>query len=219
MLRIGLTGGLGSGKTTAARIFHQLGAHVLSADEIGREIMQPGHRVFDQIVGSFGPRVLREDGQLDRPAIARRVFGDKAALQQLNCIVHPAVIVEQDRQIELIEEMEPEAVVIVESALIFEVERDNTAPGWTDRFDKLILVTAPEDVKMERYLARLEEAAGAALTDEQREKAIADAGRRMAAQIPDADKVPRCDFVIHNTGTRAELEQQVAAVYAELAAK
>jgi dephospho-CoA kinase len=219
MLRIGLTGGLGSGKTTAARIFHELGAHTLSADDIGRALMQPGERVFDQIVSAFGPRVVRNDGQLDRPELARRVFSNPAALQQLNCIVHPAVIVEQDRQIELISEIEPEAVVIVESALIFEVERDNTAPGWKDRFDKLILVTAPDEVKTARYLARLEASSGQPLTADQAETATADAHRRMAALITDEEKASRCDFVIRNDGTRDELAEKVAEVYRQLATR
>lgn len=219
MLRVGLTGGLGSGKSTAARMFHVLGAHVLSADEIGRALMQPGQRVFDQIVGTFGPRTLRPDGQLDRPAIAARVFADPAALQMLNAIVHPAVIAEQERQIELLQEIEPEAVVFVESALIFEVERDNTAPGWADRFDKLVLVTAPDDTKVDRYLARLEAAAGQPLDRAHREKASAEARQRMAMQISDAEKAARCDFVIENSGSAEQLQQKVEEVYTVLTAR
>jgi dephospho-CoA kinase len=216
MLRIGLTGGLGSGKTTAARIFKALGAHVLSADEIGRGLMQPGERVFDKIVGVFGPKSLGADGQLDRPAVARRVFADPAALQQLNAIVHPAVIAEQERQIELIMEIEPEAIVVVESALIFEVERDNTAPGWTDRFDKLVLVTAPEEIKISRYLARLEATTGQSLAPEQREKAIAEARQRMAMQISDDEKAKRCDYVIENKSTLEDLQSQVQVIWSSL---
>lgn len=218
MLRAGLTGGLGSGKTTAAQIFAKLGAHVFSADELGRALMQPGEHVYHRIAGAFGPRVVRPDGQLDRPMLAQMAFGE-GKLRQLNEIVHPAVIAEQERQMRLLEEIEPEAVAIVESALIFEVERDGTGPGWSRRFDRLILVTASDEVKIARYLARLEQLAGKPLTSEQGALAIADARRRMSYQIPDAEKAALCDYVIENHGPPELLEQRAAEVYKELAAQ
>jgi dephospho-CoA kinase len=220
LLRVGLTGGLGSGKSTAARFFAELGAKILSADEIGRVLMQPGQDVYKQILEAFGPEAALLDGELNRPALARLVFQDPAALHRLNCIVHPAVIAEQQRQMDAIGATAPHAIVIVESALIFEVERDNTARGWLKRFDKLILVTAPDELKIARYLARresqIERETGGPPTPEQLAAGIADARQRLAAQMPDEEKAPRCDFILENTGTPTDLEAQVRAVYIQL---
>lgn len=220
MLRAGLTGGLGSGKSTAAQMFAACGAIVLSSDEIGRALMQPGQSVYQQILAAFGPEAALPDGALNRPAIARLVFNDEAALQRLNLIVHPAVVAEQQRQVEALAPTYPHAVVIVESALIFEVERDQTAPGWLQRFDKLILITAPDDLKISRYLARfeaqIERTTGAPPTPDQKAAAIADARHRLAAQMPDALKAPECDFVIENSGTPADLESVIRDTYIQL---
>jgi dephospho-CoA kinase len=216
MLRVGLTGGLGSGKSTAAAILKRCGAHIFSADEIGRSLMQPGQAVFDRIVTEFGPRVVDGEGRLDRAEIARMVFANPAALQQLNLIVHPAVIAEQERQMRLLEEIEPEAVVVVESALIFEVERDRTNPGWKRHFDKIILLTAPDELKVARYLDRMAQVLGRALTAEEAEIFSADARRRLATQIPDDEKAAQCDAVIDNTGSLDELEQALAVAWSHL---
>jgi dephospho-CoA kinase len=216
MLRVALTGGLGSGKTTASAILKRCGAHIFSADEIGRSLMQPGEAVFDHIVAEFGPRVVNADGALDRAEIARMVFANPAALLQLNLIVHPAVIAEQERQMRLLEEIEPEAIAIVESALIFEVERDQTNPGWKRRFDKIILITAPDDVKVARYLERMAHTLGRGLSAEESAQFAADAHSRLATQIPDDEKAPQCDAVIHNTGSIEELQQALAEVWKHL---
>ena len=121
MLRVGLTGGLGSGKSTAARMFAELGAHVLSADEIGRGLMQPGQTVYAQIVERFGPGVVAADKTLDRAALARIAFAE-GRIEELNAIVHPATIASQAAAIDRIAARDPGAVVIVESALIFETK-------------------------------------------------------------------------------------------------
>jgi dephospho-CoA kinase len=221
VLRAGLTGGLGSGKSTAAQMFAAYGAIVLSADEIGRTLMQPGQSVYEKILAAFGPEAALPTGALNRAALARFVFRDTAALHRLNLIVHPAVVAEQQRQVEALAATHPHSVVIVESALIFEVERDNTAPGWLSRFDKLILVTAPEELKIARYLARfeaqIERDTGTPPTPEQRAAAIADARQRLAAQMPDTEKAPHCDYILANTGTPADLEAEVHATYIQLA--
>jgi len=220
VLRVGLTGGLGSGKSTAAQIFSACGAIILSADEIGRALMQPGQAVYRRIVDAFGAEAVLPSGELNRPALAQLVFQDPAALHRLNCIVHPAVVAEQQRQMDEIGVHDPHAVVIVESALIFEVERDQTAPGWLRRFDKLILISAPDELKISRYLARLESqserSASAAPTSAQRAAAVIDVRRRLAAQMPDAEKAPQCDYVIENTGSAAELESEVRTTYIKL---
>jgi dephospho-CoA kinase len=130
--------------------------------------------------------------------------------------VHPAVIAEQERQMRLLEEIEPEAIAIVESALIFEVERDQTNPGWKRRFDKILLITAPDDVKVARYLERMAHTLGRALSSEESAQFAADAHSRLATQIPDDEKAPQCDAVIHNTGSIEELQQALAEVWKHL---
>jgi dephospho-CoA kinase len=211
MLRAGLTGGLGSGKTTVAGMFRSLGAHVIEADAVGRELMSPGQNVYREIVEHFGAEVVRADGTLNRAMLADLAFRQNR-LQELNRIVHPAVIAAQREWAECISAEDPNAVVIVESAVIFEADAQGTAPGWRERFDRLILVTAPDEVKIARYLARLT-SSGAPVTELE-----ADARARLAAQIPDHEKIPVCDYVIRNDGPLAETQKQVEHIFSELAA-
>lgn len=218
MLRVGLTGGLGSGKSTAARLFAQHGASLLESDGIGRELMQPGHAVYDAIVEHFGAEVLLPDSQLNRAALARISFAE-GRVEELNAIVHPAVIA---RQAELADEIfasDQNAVVIVESALIFETKHSNTEPDksstpWRSRFDCIVLITAPDDIKVERYVQRV--AAGAPLSAERRSELATDARHRLARQIPDEEKATLSDFVLHNDGAIAELEEQVDELWSLL---
>jgi len=149
MLRVGLTGGLGSGKSTVAAMLREDGLHILEADAIAREMMQPGQAVFRHIVEAFGPSVVRPDGTLDRPRLASLAFGE-GRLPELNRIVHPPVIAEQERRMNAIFARDPDAIVVVESALIFEAEDWGTVPNWRLRFDRILLVTAPEDLRIER---------------------------------------------------------------------
>jgi dephospho-CoA kinase len=225
MLRVGLTGGLGSGKSTAARMFAALGAHVLQSDAIGREMMEPGQAVYAAIVDRFGSGVVRPDGRLDRPALAKIAF-DYGRVEELNAIVHPAVIARQAELSAAIFQQDRRAVVIVESALIFETKHGETKHSetkhshinpagsqatakarWHNRFDRIILVTAPEDVKIARFVARC--AAGEFLTPERREKLEAEARLRLAQQISDEQKSALCDYVLTNGGPLTELEWQV----------
>jgi dephospho-CoA kinase len=209
MLRVGLTGSLGSGKSTAARLFAAHGAHTLQSDVIGRELMQPGQAVYTAIVKQFGNAVVLPDGQLDRGALAKIAFTD-GRVEELNAIVHPAVIARQIELTDAIFQRDPRAVVIVESALIFETNYAGQ-PGdknrWHSRFDRTILVTAPEEIKIARFIAR--SAAGAELTEARREELEADARRRLAQQLPDDQKSAVVDYVLTNAGPLAELEWQV----------
>ncbi len=205
MLRVGLTGGLGSGKSTVAGMFAELGAAVISADQLGRQLMQPGEPVYAAIVKTFGRGVVREDGSLDRKALAELAFQHNQA-DALNHIVHPAVVAAEEEWMRGVFAADPRRVAIVESALIFEVEKWGTAPGWVQRFDKLILVTVPDEVKIARFLART-------VT---RDGAQADARARIAAQIPDKEKAGRCDYVIDNTGSLEVTHARVKTIYQEL---
>lgn len=214
MLRVGLTGGLGSGKTSVAAFFCECGARVLEADAIARELMQPGQAVYELIVERFGVAVVRSDGTLDRTRLAELAFRE-GYLADLNRIVHPPTIAEQERRMREIFARDPRAVVLVESALIFEAEAGGSAPGWRHRFDRLILVVAPDELKIQRFLARI---LPPDATAEQRTQAARDARARLAAQIPDREKAPLCDYVINNAGTLDETQAQVERISRELRA-
>jgi len=214
MLRVGLTGGLGSGKSTAAQRFAALGAQVFSADAIGRELMQPGEAVYAQIVAHFGAAVVWPDGSLDRSALARIAFTD-GRLEELNAIVHPAVIARQAELIDEVAARDANAVAIVESALIFETKYGETKYGGEGdcrrRFDRLIFVKASEELKIARFVAR---AAGSkTLSDEARRALEAEAQRRIARQIDDESKAAKCDFVLTNNGSIEQLQAQVDALW------
>lgn len=210
MLRVGLTGGLGSGKSTAGRLFGTLGAHVLQSDAIGRELMEPGQTVYAAIVGHFGKTVVSADGRLDRGALAKIAFAD-GRVEELNAIVHPAVIARQAELGEAIFAHDRHAIVMVESALIFETNYggfpSDEGKRWHSRFDRIILVTAPEEVKVARFVAR--SSAHCAITEERRTELEAEARRRLAQQIPDEQKSALCDYVLTNGGALSELEWQV----------
>jgi len=220
MLRVGLTGGLGSGKSTVAAMLRAVGAEVIEADELGRELMEPGQAVFAQIVRSFGPAVVGPDGRLNRTRLAELAF-QGGRVNELNAIVHPAVIDAQRRWMEEVFARKPAAVAVLESALIFEVERDARARGeqegvladWRRRIDRIVVVTAPDELKIARYVARVSP------TGAGREAAEADARRRLAHQIPDAVKVARADYVIENAGDISSLLVQVKELWQRLQAE
>jgi len=216
MLRAGLTGGLGSGKSTVTGYLRELGAEVIEADELGRALMEPGQRVFDEIVEVFGPEVVTQDGRLDRAKLADLSFRG-GRLDELNAIVHPAVIAAQGDWMRQVCARDPKAIAVVESALIFEVERAARLRGesegvlayWRRRFDRVIVVTAPDEVKIARYVARISPSGWD-------ERAAEDARSRLAKQLSDAVKTSRADFVLDNTGDQAELRAQVDAVWRQL---
>ena len=213
MLRVGLTGGLGSGKSSVAGIFHELGAAVVSADQLGRQLMEPGEPVYAAIVEAFGQGVVRGDGSLDRKALAELAFQHNQA-DKLNHIVHPAVIAAEEQWMRGVFAADRKRVAIVESALIFEVEKWGTAPGWPQRFDRIILVTVPDEMKIARFVSRMMVNDG----HEDRREAIAqDARARMAMQIPDQEKAGRCEYVIDNSGSLEETRERVGEIYRELA--
>jgi dephospho-CoA kinase len=216
VLRVGLTGGLGSGKSTVAAILRELGAEVIEADELGRAVMEPGQAVYEEIVREFGPEVVCENGRLDRAKLADLAFRG-GRLDDLNAIVHPAVIAAQGDWMRSIFQRNHEAIVVVESALIFEVERDARQRGesegllsyWRRRFDRVIVVTASEELKITRFVERRS-------PGKWDEEVAADARSRLSQQIGDEQKASRADFVIENNGSLAELRQRVDAVWKQL---
>jgi dephospho-CoA kinase len=220
MLRVGLTGGLGSGKSTVAAMLRELGAHVTESDALGRAMMEPGHPVFDEIVRCFGPEVVGPDGHLNRARLAELAFRH-GQLQELNSIVHPPVIEAQKRWMDEVVARDPDAIAVVESALIFEVVRDARArretdsdlADWRKRIDRIIVVTAPDDLKVARYASR------AARPGADRAAIEADARERLRHQVPDAEKATQADYVLDNSGDIAALHSQVAALWARLKAE
>jgi dephospho-CoA kinase len=220
MLRVGLTGGLGSGKSTIAQLLQKLGAEVIESDELGRALMEPGQHSFTEIVKAFGPGVVGANGQLDRAKLAELAFRG-GRLNELNAIVHPAVIEAQRRWAKEVFARDPDAVTVVVSALIFEVERDARARGekdsvladWRRRIDRVVVTTAPDELKIRRYVDRLGvPAAGRAAAEE-------DARSRLAQQIPDALKAARADYVLENTGDIESLRKQVEDLWCRLKAE
>lgn len=215
MLRVGLTGGLGSGKSTVAALLAARGAHVFSSDDIGRELMQPGQPVFQAIIDRFGREIVAPDGSLDRPALARIVF-DKAhpeQLEALNAIVHPAVIARQAELMRQIAAGEPKAIVVVESALLFETPHAGPE-GWNKRFDCVVLVRATEELKIARFLHRT--LGERTPTGNELARQTAEARRRLAQQLPDEQKLPYADYILANNGSLADLEREVDALWSVL---
>ncbi|HET7104488.1 MAG TPA: dephospho-CoA kinase [Terracidiphilus sp.] len=219
MLRVGLTGGLGSGKSTVAAMLRELGAEVIEADELGRALMEPGQPVYDEILRAFGPEVAGPDGRLNRDHLAKLAFGG-GRLNELNAIIHPAVIAAQQKWMSEVFRRNPAAVAVVVSALIFEVERDARARGeqdtvfadWRRRIDRVVVVTAPDDLKIARFVARNDPTGKASSARE------TDARARLAHQIPDSLKAARADYVVQNTGDRQFLREQVEALWRRLQA-
>lgn len=212
MLRVGLTGDLGSGKSTVARMLAEHGAVVLSSDEMGRALMHPGEQVHAQIVAKFGASVVGADGALDRHKLAAMAFDPvKPRVEELNAIVHPAVIDAQAKQIAALEAANPRAIVVIESALIFSTT--HTPEGtWRGRFDRILLVEAPEAEKIARFVDRI--AAGRTLSIAERGELEADAHRRLTVQHA-TDYAADC-LVLHNDGDIERLEQQVEAAWRQL---
>jgi dephospho-CoA kinase len=226
MLRVGLTGGIGSGKSAVARVWAEEGIPILEADGLGRALMQPGEAVYAAIVERFGPGVVADGGQLDRAALAREAFAGNG-LAALNAIVHPAVIAAQQAEFARLETTGLHPLAVVESALIFEASGDApeetlggtpipaSVPGWRERFDRLVLVAAPEAVRIERFVLRV---GGPDAGSLEKERLRADGLRRLAAQIPEEWKRGRCDFIIENDRTLVLLRRRALEVLRSLQA-
>ncbi len=199
MLRVGLTGGVACGKSTVARMFADLGARITDADSIAHELYRPGQDVYQELVKRFGPEIVKPSGELDRAKLATAAF-DGGRVEELNKIVHPAVIRRQEQWMREIVTEDPYAVAIVEAALIFEA-------GAKERFDKIIVVTCKPGQKSVRFAQR---------TGITEAEAQADVERRTKAQMPDEEKARRADFVIDNSGPADLTRHQVERIYTEL---
>jgi dephospho-CoA kinase len=208
LLKVGLTGGIASGKSVVGEMFVALGVSLVQADQIAHELMQPGQAVHDEVVRQFGTGILNPDGSVNRPRLAEAAFGNpgvrgSSRVSELNRIVHPAVIRRQDEWMAEVGQRDPHAITIVEAALILEA-------GARNRFDRLIVVTCREEQRVQRFAERLKI---------ELEAARREVARRMAAQLPDEEKVKAADYVVDNSGSLDATRQQVRQIYERLRAE
>jgi len=213
MLKVGLTGGIAAGKTVVGEMFVALGARLVQADRIAHSLMRPGEAVYNEVVRHFGREILSPDGSVNRAKLAEIAFGpakpeegqrdsriEPSRIEELNRIVHPAVIRSQDAWMDEMSRQDPHVVAIVEAALILEA-------GVGDHFDRLIVVTCNEEQRVARFAARQK------IDIETARKEVA---RRMAAQLPDGEKVKAADYVIDNSGSVDETREQVRRVWKKM---
>jgi len=205
LLKVGLTGGIASGKSVVGEMFLVLGAHLIQADAIAHQLMQPGEAVYQNVLQHFGAGILNPDGSVNRARLAEAAFGGSeenqaSRIQELNQIVHPAVIRKQEDWMAEIGRRDPRAIAIVEAALILEA-------GSAKSFDRLAVVTCHPEQRIQRWATRVG-------VDE--EAARREVERRMAAQFPDEEKIKAADYVIDNSGSLDETRRRVGQVYGDL---
>jgi dephospho-CoA kinase len=196
ILRVGLTGGIASGKTTIGRIFVSLGAYVIEADALVHELLQPRTNVFHAVIAQFGDACLAPDGTIDRASLGQRVFHDAAARVALEAIVHPAVRAEAERRLQAYGPAGRSPVAIFDAALLVET-------GTHRDFRRLVVARCSRAAQLHRLLARNRFTAD-------------EAEARLDAQAPLADKLAVADYVIDTEGTLRETERQTEHVWAAL---
>ncbi|HEV2469344.1 MAG TPA: dephospho-CoA kinase [Candidatus Sulfotelmatobacter sp.] len=210
MLKVGLTGGIASGKSVVGEMFVALGAHLVQADRIAHSLMQPGEPVYNEVVRHFGREILNGDGSVNRAKLAESAFGKasgdarrESRIEELNRIVHPAVIRSQEEWMHAISLQDPHGVAIVEAALILEAKLG-------DRFARLVVVTCTPEQRIARFAHRQKM---------NLETARQEVTRRMAAQLPDEEKIKAASYVIDNSGTLERTREQVRQVWQKLSAE
>lgn len=196
MLSVGLTGGIASGKSLAARLFAQSGAVLIDADSVARQVVMPGSSCLERIADAFGREILDSRGALDREQLGRVVFADTEKRKALEAILHPVILAAMFSAIENLRNQGYGGIVVSDMPLLFEC-------GVQDQFDKIVLVYAEPSTQQQRLVARNGLSPDAAL-------------QRLSAQMPIAEKRKFADFIIENTGSLAVLEERVAAVWSTL---
>jgi len=195
MIIVGLTGSVGTGKSTVTNFFRQLGAYIIDWDELAREVIRPHLRAWEEIVEYFGKEFLNEDLTINRQKLAEIVFSDKEKVAKLNQIVHPEVFKEDERITNEIKSLDPDALIIKDIPLLFELTRPIFA-------DKVVVVSASEQTQ----LSRLEE----------KGMSREDAQNRIKSQLPLEEKIESADFVINNDGPLEETKKQVEEIHSLL---
>ncbi len=194
----GLTGGIATGASTVAKMFRELGAIVIEADEVGRELVVPGSEVLGKIAGIFGPKILTKDGTLDRKKLADIIYKDEVARRRLNALIHPLIQRRILQDIGRLRDEQPDAIVIVDVPLLL----DTTGPEAYE-LDGVIVVSTDRATQLKRLRSRDK------ISPE-------DAERRLAAQRPVAEKAEDADWVIDNSGSEEEMRRQVDMMWEEL---
>ena len=195
MIIVGLTGSVGTGKSTVANSFKELGAYVIDWDELAREVVRPHSIAWKEIVEHFEKNVLNEDLTINRQKLAEIVFFDKEKLEKLNQIVHPEVFEEDERITNEIRSIDPDALIIKDIPLLFELTR----PVFVD---KIVVVSAGEQTQLKRL--------------EEKGMSREDAQNRIKSQFPLEEKIKSADFVINNDGSLEETKRQVEEIYSSL---
>ena len=202
MLKVGLTGGIASGKSLVGEMFTALGVHLIHSDKVAHELIEPGEAVYDKVIAEFGPSILNADKTINRARLSEAAFGvpGPSRIEQLNRIVHPAVIERENAWMDSLTHLDPHGIAMVEAALILEARA-------AERFDRLVVVTCRPEQRISRWASRLGVDA---------ETARREVTRRMAAQLPDEEKVRAADYVIDNSGSLDETRKQVLEIYQKL---
>jgi len=196
MLKVGLTGGIATGKSHVTGLLRELGCAVMDADVVAHQVIEPGQPAYQEIVNEFGPEVLADSGAIDRARLGAIVFADSSRLKRLNAIVHPRVMEAQERWLAEVAARNPQAIAVVDAALLIEA-------GAYRRFDKVVVVFCEPELQLERLVKRNR------LT---REAAVA----RMAAQMPTEEKLRYADYAINTSGGFEDTRRQVQELYHEL---
>jgi len=196
MLKVGLTGSIAVGKSFVLDVLRELGCRTIDADVIAREVVGPGTDGLKAVTAEFGEDVLKPDGSLDRAKLGTVVFTDEGKRRKLNSILHPFIIARQDEIMQLWERETPDAIVVVDAALMIE-------SGGYKRFDKLIVVHCQPEIQLQRLMKR---------DNLSRE----DAERRTRAQMPQEEKKKYADFLIDTSGSFEETRKQVQGVFRQL---
>ncbi|HTS31056.1 MAG TPA: dephospho-CoA kinase [Bryobacteraceae bacterium] len=196
MLKVGLTGGLACGKTFVGEALASYGCFLVQADELGHAVLAKGGEAYQAVIQEFGAEIVANGGEIDRRALAARVFGSPGKLERLNALVHPPVIRRESRLLEEFAAREPHGIAVVEAAILIET-------GSYRRFDRLILVTCLEEQQVERAMRR----------DGAR---IEDIRARLSRQMPLEEKRKFADFVIDTSGEKGQTLRQTRAVYESL---
>jgi dephospho-CoA kinase len=208
VLRVGLTGGLACGKSTVAQMMAERGAYVIEADKVAHQLMSPGQPVYEEVVRLFGREIVNQsDGNINRSRLAEIAFGS-GRIEELNRIVHPAVIEHQLKWMDELGAKDPRAIAVWEAALILEAD-------VRGRFDKLVVVSCDAEQKIERYVHRALKSSDGPLAEIAARK---EAQRRIAAQKSDEEKIKVADYVIDTSGSVANTEKQVEKLMSELKA-
>lgn len=196
MLKVGLTGGIATGKSYIVTLLREFGCEAIDADAVAHQVIEPGQPAYDDIVRHFGHEVLSSGGRIDRAKLGAIVFADKAQRERLNTIVHPRVFEAQARWFAEVEQRNPDAIAIVDAALMIET-------GSYRRFDKLVVVHCDPQMQIERLMAR---------NNLSREQAMA----RISAQMPSAEKLKYADYAIDTSKGFEDTRQQVEALHEAL---